>query len=64
MLNDEICKLRDELNKSIEQGEDYNNTYRISVELDNLIAQYYRTVQKEEKNEYRYKNDIEVLNFV
>ena len=45
MLNDEICKLRDELNKSIEQGEDYNNTYRISVELDNLIAQYYRTVQ-------------------
>ena len=64
MLNDEICKLRDELNKSIEQGEDYNNTYRISVELDNLIAQYYRTVQKKKKNEYRYKNDIEVLNFV
>ena len=24
MLNDEICKLRDELNKSIEEGKDYN----------------------------------------
>ena len=64
MLNDEICKLRDELNKSIEQGEDYSNTYRISVELDELIAKYYRTSQSEEKNSYGYKNDIEVLNFV
>ena len=28
MLNDEICKLRDKLNKSIEQGEDYAITYK------------------------------------
>ena len=34
MLNDEICKLRDKLNKSIMQGEDYNITYQISIELD------------------------------
>ena len=27
MLNDEICKLRDELNKSIELGEDYEKIY-------------------------------------
>lgn len=40
MLNDEICKKRDELNKSIEQGEEYNKIYRISVELDELIAKY------------------------
>ena len=26
MLNDEICKLRDELNKSIEEGKDYDYT--------------------------------------
>ena len=32
MLNDEICKLRDKLNKSIEQGEDYSIIYKISVE--------------------------------
>lgn len=42
MLNDEICKLRDKLNKSIEQGDDYSITYKLSVELDELIAKYYQ----------------------
>lgn len=41
MLNDEICKKRDELNKSIENNEDYDKIYKISVELDELIAKYY-----------------------
>ena len=38
MLNDEICKLREELNNSIINGEDYEKTY----ELDQLIAEYYK----------------------
>lgn len=42
MLDDIICKKRDELNKSIEDGEDYDVIYKISVELDELIAKYYR----------------------
>ena len=42
MLNDEICKKRDELNKSIEQKEEYSKIYRLSVELDELIAKYYK----------------------
>lgn len=41
MLDDEICKLRDKLNKSIENGEDYSIIYQLSIELDELIAQYY-----------------------
>lgn len=41
MLNDEICKLRDELNKSIITGQDYEVIYALSVELDNLITKYY-----------------------
>ncbi len=41
MLNDEICKLRDKLNKSIEEGKDYSVIYKLSVELDELIASYY-----------------------
>lgn len=45
MLNDEICKLRDKLNKSIEEGEDYDVTYQLSVELDELIAQYYENLK-------------------
>ncbi len=42
MLNDEICKLRDKLNESIENGKDYSVIYEISVELDELIAKFYR----------------------
>ncbi len=41
MLNDKICKKREELNKSIEEKRDYNEIYKISVELDELIAEYY-----------------------
>lgn len=55
MLNDEICKLRDKLNKSIENGEDYSVTYELSIELDELIAQYYRKLQ-DDKKEFVMKN--------
>ncbi len=47
MLNEEICKLRDKLNKSIEDGEDYSVIYQLSVELDELIAKYYRENEEE-----------------
>ncbi|MBR3162591.1 MAG: aspartyl-phosphate phosphatase Spo0E family protein [Clostridia bacterium] len=47
MLNDEICILRDKLNDSIASGDDYSVTYKISVELDELIAQFYRNNLKE-----------------
>ena len=46
MLNEEICKLRDKLNKSIENGDAYAITYKLSVELDELIAKYYRDSKK------------------
>ncbi|MCI8654727.1 MAG: aspartyl-phosphate phosphatase Spo0E family protein [Clostridia bacterium] len=44
MLNEEICKLRDKLNQSVVSGEDYSLIYELSVELDELIAQYYKAV--------------------
>ena len=46
MLNDEICKLRDKLNKSIEEGTDYKVIYKLSIELDELIASYYHKNNK------------------
>lgn len=49
MLNEEICKLRDKLNKSIEKGDDYSITYKLSIELDELIAKYYSKVKSKEK---------------
>jgi len=41
MLNDEICNLREKLNQSIISGDDYSIIYQLSIELDELIAQYY-----------------------
>ena len=41
MLNEEICKKREELDKSIAENKDYSIIYKLSVELDELIAQFY-----------------------
>lgn len=42
MLDKQICELRNKLNESILNGDDYSITYKLSIELDELIAQYYR----------------------
>ena len=41
MLDEEILELRRKLDESITKEKDYNKTYRLSVELDNLITKYY-----------------------
>lgn len=46
MLNEEICKLRNRLNDSILEGQDYSVIYQLSIELDELIAEYYRESKK------------------
>ncbi|MCR5147211.1 MAG: aspartyl-phosphate phosphatase Spo0E family protein, partial [Clostridia bacterium] len=38
MLEDEIRVARERLNESIITGQDYEEIYRLSVELDELIA--------------------------
>ena len=61
MLNEEICKLREELNNSIINGEDYEKTLKISVELDQLIAEYYRlefNVGLKNKNAQKRKKKV------
>lgn len=42
MIDEKICKLREKLNESIQNGEDYEVIYDISVQLDDLIAEYYK----------------------
>ena len=49
MLNDKICKKREELNKSIEEKKSYDEIYKISVELDKLIAEYYQLTKNKWK---------------
>ena len=57
MINDEICRLREKLNDSIINGENYEKIYQISVELDELIANYY----KEEYKKQKTKENKEIL---
>lgn len=65
MLNDEICKKRDELNKSIEDGDEYNKIYKLSIELDELIAKYYninpdiKTRRKKQLVKIKYNKNAE-----
>ncbi len=42
MLDKEINELREKLNKAILKNEDYGIIYNISIQLDELIARYYR----------------------
>ena len=39
-MQSQICELRDKLNKSI-LTEDYEVTYELSIQLDDLITEYY-----------------------
>ena len=41
MIEEEIKKTRNKLNKSITNGEKYETIYKLSVELDELITKFY-----------------------
>ena len=49
MLNEKICKKREELNRSIIENKDYSIIYKLSVELDELIAEFYKKDKKNKK---------------
>ena len=65
MLNDEICKLREKLHESILKKNNYEVTYQLSVELDQLIAEYYsknvnlnEINKKKKEKRKRSKNEL------
>ena len=41
MIEEKIKNLREKLDRSIMNGEKYEKIYKISVELDMIIAKYY-----------------------
>lgn len=61
MLNDEICRLREKLNKSIIEGEDYEIIYKISIELDDLIANYYRKEQEKQESVIKEEKEAYIM---
>lgn len=50
MLDEKIRVARDKLNESIITGKNYEEIYNLSVELDELIAQYYIGNNQNHKN--------------
>lgn len=49
MHKQKIEELKKQLNKKIEQGADFNSIYKISVELDKFIIEYYKNNLEEAK---------------
>jgi len=49
MLEDKINRKREELNESIEKHRKYEDVYKLSVELDDLIAEFYKESQENKK---------------
>lgn len=56
MLEDKINKKREELNESIENNGKYEDVYRLSIELDDLIAEFYKKSEEKKKTRNLLKN--------
>ena len=62
MLEEKIIKKRKELNESIEKEKDYDITYKLSIELDDLISQFYE--ETKENKSIKTKEKIKVVYMV
>lgn len=56
MLEEEIQIKRKQLNESIEKNGKYEDVYRLSVELDELITEFYKESKEKKKKESALKN--------
>ena len=68
MIEDKIQRKRKQLNESIEKNRKYEDVYKLSVELDELIAEFYKESQnrKKEKNKrlLKGKNEINKILYI
>lgn len=60
MLEEKIQIKRKQLNESIEKNGKYEEVYRLSVELDDLISEFYKESKEKKKNKSVLKNKREV----
>ncbi len=60
MFKEEQRALREKIIKSLVNGEDYAITYKLSIELDELIARYYK-IKDVEKQKAQKKNKRMVI---
>ena len=56
MLEEKIKRKREELNESIEKQDKYENVYKLSVELDDLITEFYKESERKSKEKRFFNN--------
>ena len=65
MLEDEIKRKRKELDESIENNDKYENVYRLSIELDDLITEFYKKSQeKSTKRVFSKKRELNKILYI
>lgn len=66
MLEEKIQKKRKQLNESIEKNGSYEDVYRLSVELDDLIDEFYKKTKEKEKakNALRKRNGMRKVLYI
>ena len=53
MLEEEIKRKRKQLNESLENNTKYEDVYKLSVELDDLITEFYKESKEKRKQKTR-----------
>lgn len=56
MIEDKIKRKRKQLNESIEKNKNYDDVYRLSVELDELITEFYKESKRKEETKRILRN--------
>ena len=58
MLEEKMSQNRKELDESLTKENDYNTTYKLSVELDELIAEFYKKTKENQTNTKERKKKL------
>lgn len=64
MLEDEITKKRKELNESIENAGNYEDVYRLSIELDDLITEFYKDSKNKKRLFFKKRKSIKKILYI
>lgn len=66
MLEEKIQRKRKELNESIEMHRKYDDVYKLSVELDDLITEFYKESNKKEETKriLKRKNNFNKILYI
>lgn len=64
MLEDEITKKRKELNESIENAGKYEDVYRLSIELDDLITEFYKDSKNKRRLFFNRRKNIKKILYI